>query len=73
MSLSRTAFQAPRKFKIHQAHRDERVGEHTFTLKSWGVPGMFFPNCETPKISFCREDTIVDYREFLHGSGVPQV
>lgn len=41
MSLSRTGFQAPRKFKIHQAHGDGRVGEHTFTLKSWEVPVIF--------------------------------
>lgn len=30
--MSRAAFQAPRKFKIHQAHR--YVGESTFTLNS---------------------------------------
>lgn len=41
MSLSSTGFQAPRKFKIHQAHGDGRVGEHTFTLKSWEVPVIF--------------------------------
>lgn len=41
MSLSSTGFQAPRKFKIHQAHGDGRVGEHTFTLKSWKVPVIF--------------------------------
>lgn len=42
------------------------MGEHTFTLNSWQEPeSFFFANCDTPRISSCREHTGITGNFFM--------